>query len=95
MFNLVKLWMKYNKYLPTITAIIDAVKAILDAVKKNDPLAIDAGGVAFRTAVYNFMPDNWKVIATPAEADSFITGLDDTVKAVIKTVKAGIALFKV
>lgn len=92
--NLIKLWLKYNKYIPVIEAVVDAVKAIIDAVKKNDPVAIDYAALMLRDAVYDIIPESIQKVATKEEVGEFATSIDDTVRAVIKTVKTGVKLFR-
>lgn len=92
--DLIKIWFKYNKWIPVIKAVVDAVKLLIDAIKKNDALGIDGAAIKIRESLYKVMPDDVKEFASKEEADAFLTSIDDAVYAVKDLIEKTLPLFK-
>lgn len=94
MFNALKLYLKYKKYLPAIMDVIEAIQALIEAIQKKDDVAINAHALELNKAAEQFIPDNVAKVATKAERAAFIATIGDSVRAVTNTIKTAVELFR-
>lgn len=94
MLNWVKLGLKYYKYIGPMKQAIEIVGNLIKSVKKNEIEKIDILVEDLAKTLYDVLPDDMLANAKMQDVTPFLQSIDDTVRAVLNTIKLGVKVIK-